>query len=180
MIRRVPSKLGDPVARYDDGNVTLEWTAPEHNGGADITEYVIKYGDEDTDAEQYEEESVDGNTTTFQFTDQLSERTSYRFAVAAVNAAGRRGQFSEFTDYVQTSPGKHFCNYHVSSVQLIHHFSLFHFCLKRIFPTQLCHYNKLNSPTPKTPCLVRALHRLTTHVPRMPQMRELTAGPGQL
>jgi len=106
MIRRLPSKPGHPAATCDGGiYVTLEWTEPEDDGGADVTGYVIKYGNRDTDVDKYDELSVKGNTTNFQFTDQLNEFASYRFAVAAVNAAGR-GQFSEFTDYVLTSGGE--------------------------------------------------------------------------
>jgi len=124
MMQRVPSKPDRPVATLDRGiYVTVKWTEPEGDGAADITGYVIKYHgrppyrDQDTDVDTYTGEvSVDGNTTTFQFTHQLNEETSYQFAVAAVNAAGR-GEFSEFTDYVQTDFGKHCCNYHASFMQ---------------------------------------------------------------
>jgi len=113
MIRRLPSKPGHPVASCDRGiYVTVKWTEPEDDGGADITGYVIRYyrlriGRKDEDVDRYTGEvSVNGNTTTFQFTHQLNEMTFYQFAVAAVNAAGR-GEFSEFTDYVSTLTGEH-------------------------------------------------------------------------
>ena len=123
-MQRVPSKPDRPVATLDRGiYVTVKWTEPEGDGAADITGYVIKYHgrppyrDQDTDVDTYTGEvSVDGNTTTFQFTQQLNARTSYQFAVAAVNAAGR-GEFSEFTDYICTWGGKYCCNYHASFMQ---------------------------------------------------------------
>jgi len=118
---QVPSIPRDPAAILDRGiYVTVEWTEPGDNGGADITGYVIKYGDEYTDVDEYDDLSVDGNTTNFQFTRQLNELTSYQFAVAAVNAAGR-GEFSEFTDYVRTWEGKHRCSYHVRYCELMRH-----------------------------------------------------------
>jgi len=103
----VPSKPDLPVATNDLGiYVTMQWTEPEDDGGADITGYTIKYGGEDTDVDEYAELIVIRNITNFQFTDQLNEDTSYRFAVAAVNASGR-GKFSGFTDYVLTLFGEH-------------------------------------------------------------------------
>ena len=90
--------------------MTVNWTRPEDDGGADITGYVIKYGvvkfgHKDTDVNDYDTLSVAGNTTSFQFTDQLKEFTSYQFAVAAVNRVGQ-GEFSEFSVYVRTGSGK--------------------------------------------------------------------------
>jgi len=106
---QTPSK---PVAKLDNGiYVTVEWTRPEDNSGADVTGYVIKYkfGHEDTDINNYDTWSVAGNTTSFQFTNQLEEWTRYRFAVAAVYRVGR-GEFSEFSDYVLTWAGKYCCD----------------------------------------------------------------------
>ena len=103
-----PSRPDRPSAIRDGDNcVTLNWTKPEDDNGAAITGYVIMYGDRNTDVKQYNKLPVDGNTTKVQFsdTDQLNNRTSCRFAVAAVNADGQ-GEFSEFTDYVGTSNGE--------------------------------------------------------------------------
>jgi len=98
----VPSKIGRPVGKCDGGiYVTVTWTRPEDDGGGDITAYVIKYGDID----DYAKVKVDGDTTNFKFTDQLEKLTRYQFAVAAVNTAGQ-GEFSEFSDYVNTEEGK--------------------------------------------------------------------------
>jgi len=124
MIRHVPSKPGQPIATRDPDRrgiyMTVEWTEPENDGRAAITGYVIKYAgrrglsiikkdDEDLDVDEYDETdelSVDGNTTNFQFTHQLSGLTFYRFSVSAVNDAGR-GEFSEFSDKVLTFYGKY-------------------------------------------------------------------------
>jgi len=116
VLMRVPSKPCHPVATHIGGiYVTLKWTKPEHKNGLDITGYVIKYGRKYTDVDDYDELCVSGDTTNFQFTHQLNAFTLYRFSVAAVNDAGR-GEFSEFTNYVETSLGEHY-NYHPSSVQ---------------------------------------------------------------
>ena len=104
---RVPCKpAGPPVAKCDGGkSVTVKWTRPEDDGGADITTYIIKYGIKDTHVDEYDTVKVVGDTTNYTFTDQLEEYTHYLFAVAAVNTAGQ-GEFSEFSDYVQTGYSK--------------------------------------------------------------------------
>ena len=105
---REPQRPSKPVAECDDGiYVTVKWTQPEDVGGADITKYVIKFGHKDTDVNDYTTLSVPGNTTSFQFTDQLEDKElmRYQFAVAAVNRAGQ-GEFSEFSDDVETWVGK--------------------------------------------------------------------------
>ena len=111
--------------------MTLKWTQPDDDGGTDITRYVIKYRSrpwlsrredgcgsvfihrvddaEWTDDDNCSTVNVAGNTTQFQFTDELEERMRYQFAVAAVNAAGQ-GQFSLFSDYVDTDSGEHCCD----------------------------------------------------------------------
>jgi len=101
--------------------VTLEWRQPRDDGGTDITGYVIKYRrrpfrfrhSEDnvgwTDDDNCSTVNVAGNTTQFQFTDELKVMTIYQFAVAAVNAAGQ-GQFSLFSGYVFTDLGEHSCD----------------------------------------------------------------------
>ena len=113
-LAHVPSKPGRPVAECDRGiYMTVKWTQPGDDDGADITGYVIKYGgygyfDEDRIVD-YTTLYVAGNTTYFQFTDQLKEETYYQFAVAAVNTDGQ-GEFSEFSDYVHTWWGKQCCD----------------------------------------------------------------------
>ena len=116
-----PSSPRHPVAKRDRGiYVTLEWTQPDDDGGTDITGYVIKYHGrplfsrredeaELTDDDNCSTVNVAGNTTQFQFTDQLKQETRYQFAVAAVNAA-EQGQFSQFSNYVRTGWGEHCCD----------------------------------------------------------------------
>jgi len=111
-----PSTPRQPVAKRDEGiYVTLKWTQPDDDGGTDITGYVIKYreyswGDAKwTDDDNCSTVDVAGNTTQFQFTDELEMFTRYQFAVAAVNTAGQ-GQFSLFSDYVNTRDGEHCCD----------------------------------------------------------------------
>jgi len=111
-----PSTPGRPVAECDRGiYVTLEWTQPRDDCGTDITGYVIKYrkySEDDaewTDDDNCSTVNVSGNTTQFQFTDELEVLTRYQFAVAAVNAAGQ-GQFSLFSDDVDTRWGEHCCD----------------------------------------------------------------------
>jgi len=100
--------------------VTLKWTQPDDDDGTVITRYVIKYrgrsvfSRREDDAEWTDDDNcstvnVAGNTTQFQFTDELEEETRYQFAVAAVNAAGQ-GQFSLFSDDVDTDWGEHCCD----------------------------------------------------------------------
>jgi len=114
------------VAKWDGGiYVTVTWTEPENNCGAEVTRYVIKYHGHSwptfrhpvivTDSDKL---SVEGNRTNFQFTNQLNDWRSYQFAVAAVNAFGR-GKFSEFTDNVDTQGGKYCCKSHVKYCKLM-------------------------------------------------------------
>jgi len=119
-----PSTPGRPVAEckmFEGIYVTLKWTQPDDDGGTDIIGYDIKfrrrplwYSDSEEDVEWIDDDNcspvnVAGNTTQFQFTDELQERMRYQFAVAAVNAAGQ-GQFSQFSDSVYTSWGEHCCD----------------------------------------------------------------------
>jgi len=108
---RLPSIPGRPVAECDRGiYVTVEWTRPEDDDeAADVNGYVIRYSgirdDDEFDPMDYGEVHVDSIETSFQFTHQLQQWTSYQFAVAATNRVGR-GEFSEFSDIVITWDGK--------------------------------------------------------------------------
>ena len=102
---KVPSKPNPPERECDRGiYITVRWIQPD-DGGADITGYVIKYGDDKTDENNYPTEEIAGNRNDFQFTRQLVEDTKYQFAVAAVNKTGL-GEFSDFCDYINTDTGK--------------------------------------------------------------------------
>ena len=113
--------VGESISHDRGIYVTLKWRQPDDDGGTDITGYVIKYrrrsrrlSRREDDAEWTDDDNcstvnVAGNTTQFQFTDELKELTRYQFAVAAVNAAVQ-GQFSQFSHYVYTSGGEHCCD----------------------------------------------------------------------
>ncbi len=77
-----------------DGTLAVSWTAPESDGGSDITEYTVSYtpsgGSEATT-------TVDGNTTSYTISG-LTNGTSYAVKVQAVNAVGDG-------DYTGTSSG---------------------------------------------------------------------------
>nr|XP_029716085.1 twitchin isoform X7 [Aedes albopictus] len=83
------------ITDYDKDYVELEWKAPENDGGAPITGYVVeklsKYsGDWEKCAE------VDGDACTAKVPD-LIEGTAYQFRVKAINRAGE-GEASKPTD----------------------------------------------------------------------------------
>lgn len=112
----VPDEVGDPGAPTgvtatvaELGRFALSWTAPADDGGAAITAYDIQ-------------ESVDGGDwldvgrtdtaeTAIDIVD-VDSGYSYRYRVAAVNADGRRGDFSQpsapiiMPSEVLTTPGK--------------------------------------------------------------------------
>jgi hypothetical protein len=75
-----PSAPQNFTATPADGQVTLSWTAPDSDGGAEITRYeVFKDGDDDwTDV---------GLDTSYTFTG-LTNGTEYTFKVRAVNSVG--------------------------------------------------------------------------------------------
>ena len=86
-----------PAPGVGSGAVTLTWTAPASDGGADITDYVV-------------ERSVDGTTWASVETDEspatssmvrgLANGTPYWFRVAAQNAVG----ISPWSDAIQATP----------------------------------------------------------------------------
>ncbi|THJ67138.1 hypothetical protein E8P82_06795 [Arthrobacter echini] len=94
---QAPGAPRDVEAVVDDDGVVLSWTAPESDGGSDISEYrIYREGSDEPIG------SVDAATTTFRV-GGLQAGTSQRFAVAAVNETGE-GARSEWTDAV-TVPG---------------------------------------------------------------------------
>ncbi len=66
------------TATPGDGKVALTWTAPEDNGGAEITGYKITANDSVVEV---------GNVTSYTVSD-LDNGTEYRFTVQAVNSVG--------------------------------------------------------------------------------------------
>ena len=101
-------------------SVRLQWTAPNSNGGADITEYVVQYRfgyfdifDEteeieyDSDDSEYVAVSAGSNTNSLishTIRNRLESDTEYIFAVSAVNRVGQ-GPWSDWTQEICTSYG---------------------------------------------------------------------------
>ena len=81
-----------------DGSVTLQWTAPDHDGGSEITSY--QYRQKTTGSYGVWEDipmSAPGETNAGSFTvsSGLTNDTTYTFQVQAVNAEGESGPSNE-------------------------------------------------------------------------------------
>ena len=77
--------------------VTVTWTQPDSDGGAEISGYDIAYLTADDAIAQH---VAVGVTTTVQLNEKFRRGKSYVFAVAAKNAVGL-GDFSYFSECVQ-------------------------------------------------------------------------------
>jgi len=87
--------------------VTLQWTPPDNTSAFAITGYVIKFGVVGSNTDDYDIEQVDNVITSHEFSGKLEPKTSYQFAVAAVNQAARQGPWSDFSECVHTKTGKY-------------------------------------------------------------------------
>jgi len=99
-----PGKPGRPVVNMDgERNVTIDWTAPDSDGGSQITQYIICSGSPDTDSESFvkREREVARQSTICTFSEQQKFNSMYKFAVAAKNDSGI-GPYSEFSEWVKT------------------------------------------------------------------------------
>ena len=99
-----PDSPTDLVAVSGDGQVTLNWTAPEYNGGYAITSYKIYYDTtapsaDDATSDTYVEVSADTTTATIS---GLTNNTDYYFWVKAVNFVGESA--SDKDDAVPCAP----------------------------------------------------------------------------
>ena len=102
-VTKVPGIPGRPeVDRVDAGKVFIHWTAPDDDGGSDITQYVIHYGTADMDLESFEKHVVTGDKTSCTISSQIRRNKEYKFAVAAENKKGL-GPLSEFSEWIKTS-----------------------------------------------------------------------------
>jgi len=86
-------------------SVHLQWTAPDSDGGAAITQYTVVYcTEDDTMYVSFPVDVTDGQSTSCTLRNLLQPCTEYRFAVAAVNSVGT-GPWSEYTEDFRTFPG---------------------------------------------------------------------------
>ena len=101
-----PDRPGLPeVVSVTGTSVHLQWTVPDNDGGADITQYIVMYWT--SEATDYVPVPVDVNTESmisYMIRDKLQADTWYRFAVTAVNRLGQ-GPWSDMTDDVTTYAG---------------------------------------------------------------------------
>ena len=95
----MPGKPGTPTfTDVMDTSVVLHWTAPEDNGGAEITNYVIHCRPE-TEAE-WKPATADKVPKTEHSLTKLKTNVVYAFKVAAVNKVGT-GLFSDPSEPVR-------------------------------------------------------------------------------
>jgi len=92
-----PGKPSSPrIISVIDQSVTLEWTAPESDGGSRVTSHIVVYGSPHVPRALYSREIVKGSNTNCTLTDKLWPERTYQLAVAAKNRAGC-GQYSDFS-----------------------------------------------------------------------------------
>ena len=81
----LPDAPGDLIAETGDGSITISWLRPVHDGGTEVTHYIIYRGMDDGSLERI-------NTVAkarFTYTDEdLVGGTTYHYAVAALTLAG--------------------------------------------------------------------------------------------
>ena len=95
----LPGKPGTPTfTDVMDTSLVLRWTAPEDNGGAEITSYVIQCRTENE--VDWRPATGDKVAKTEHALTQLKTNVVYQFKVAAVNKVGT-GPFSEPSEPVR-------------------------------------------------------------------------------
>jgi len=103
----MPGKPGCPeVLEVIGTSVRLQWTAPDSDGGAAITQYTVVYfttGD-DPKYVPFPVDVTDGESTSYTLRNLLQPSTMYLFAVAAVNIVGT-GPWSDWKKGVTAHSG---------------------------------------------------------------------------
>ena len=101
-----PDRPGCPeVLEVIGTSVHLQWTAPDSDGGATITQYAVAYSTSgDPKYVSFPVDVTAGQSTRCTLRNLLHPRTKYQFAVAAVNSVGA-GQWSKYTRDFKTFPG---------------------------------------------------------------------------
>jgi len=102
-----PDKPGLPeVIDVTGTSVSLQWTAPDSDGGTDITEYIVMYWtSEDTEYITLPADTDMKTLISYTIRNKLQANMENRFAVAAVNRLGQ-GPWSERTEGITTYAGK--------------------------------------------------------------------------
>jgi len=99
-----PGRPGCPeVLEVIGTSVHMQWTAPDSDGGAAITQYTVVYCTEG-DPKYVPVDVTAGQSTSCTLRNLLQPYTQYRFAVAAVNSVGA-GPWSEYTRDFTTFTG---------------------------------------------------------------------------
>ena len=103
----VPTEPGCPqVIEVIGTTVRLQWTAPENDGGTDITHYeLVARTKSDTDSITVSTDANKEQEISVTIRSVLLANTWYRFAVAAVNRFGQ-GPWSVVTNKIPTFAGK--------------------------------------------------------------------------
>ena len=83
----VPGPPTEVVVTPGDGELTVSWTAPESDGGADITVYRVQWSSGDEEFGSSRQNETDGETLTTTISD-LTNDTEYDVRVVAVNSVG--------------------------------------------------------------------------------------------
>jgi len=84
-----------------DQQVSLSWTAPLRNGGASITDYSIQYSSDG--GSSWTSFSHSASSSTSAIVTGLTNTTTYKFRVAAINSAGT-GQYTLPVDAIPNVP----------------------------------------------------------------------------
>lgn len=83
----MPGKPGTPLpSNIKDTSMSLSWQAPESDGGAPITNYIIEYKSSVTF--RWTVLTPDTITSTEYAASRLTKKETYEFRVIAVNKAG--------------------------------------------------------------------------------------------
>jgi hypothetical protein len=93
------------VSETDYKQITVNWQAPEDDGGSNITDYIVEYGEQTGQFNIAENWTVAGTTTGNLFAvNNLDFDTNYIFRVSAKNSAGV-GEYSIPSQKISVSKG---------------------------------------------------------------------------
>ena len=123
-----PDKPGRPrVVEVIGTSVRLQWSAPDSDGGADVTEYtILLQTSKKTEAITVSADANMAPLVSYTIRNRLKACTEYRFAVAAVNRMGQ-GPWSDVLEYTTVAGmlnitclcSESFVQFHLSCFSLI-------------------------------------------------------------